>query len=442
MTNNSEENFNHFDENKFFKLKTNRRDKYVDCPYCGTVLRNVSQICKNCNSIIEIQKPSVLQDFQQYFLPDIKKFTKFFLIFNLTVFFLVGFSNSLFRPHPIAKFFLSNAVTVNSLYIFPLNKVFGWDNILAKPFYPVREVLYQTGLFFLPLDDGERELWWFAVKFKEFEWYTSSFMYKEHAYYQIRKIKKILNFYNEIYSHIESLTTLKIKDKHLRDKRYNIAVGVLYGYGSSYPFFNHRIIKKIAEGEESFIKKEDKIFFESVYLDSKELIFRSEYILKEFAKLREYTEKNEPEGLIHFSKTKRYYEDTLLITDITDNILQEKDNLNTIKCDDPIIRLFAISRYKSKMYMYDTNLPVPDRNIRIRYSTLIIHPHWRKLLLMCPSCKYQYLQDVEIDCVDTGGSFLRSVFSGQRIKNNYYEKLSVWDELKKYVEMRSKDGIN
>lgn len=427
---------------KTYKLQTSILDKYIECPCCKTVLKNKSQTCKNCNSIIEVQKTTILQDFQQYFIPDIKKFLKFFLIFNLTVFFLVGFSNSLFRPHPIAKFFMSNAVAVNSLYIFPLNKVFGWDNILAKPFYPVRELLYQTGLRFLPKDDGEREIWWFAVKFKEFQWYSSLFMHKEHAYYQVPKIKKILDFYNEIYSHIEPLTTLKIKDENMRSKRYNIAVGVLYEYASSYPFFNFSIIKKIAKEKESFIKEEYKLFFKSIYIEGENYIERLEYLLEEFAKFREYTETNEPEGLIHFSKTKRYYEDTLLITNITDSILEEKDEFNSIKCDDPIIRLFAISRYKSKMYMYDTSIPIKDRNIRIRYNTMIFRPYRNRLRSMCPSCKYPYLQDYETDSADSGRSFMRSVARGQIIKNDYYEKLSVWDELKKYIEIRSKYGIN
>ena len=325
VTDNSEENFNHFDENKFFKLKTNRRDKYVDCPYCGTVLRNVSQICKNCNSIIEIQKPSVLQDLKNYltnyFIVDIKKiftskFVKFFLIFNLNVFLIVGFANSLFRPYPVAKFFLSNASAVNTLYIFPLSKVLGWDNILAKPFYPVRELLYQTGLFFLPKEEGERESWWFAIRFKEYDELVRPLIFKLHTtratFWDYKKIIKILKFNDEVYEHTLKLATLKIKDKHLRSRRYNQLVVAMYKYNLCAVGSKTRElfkIKKEKDGNAFFIKGN--------------LIDKFETLLNLFIRQTDYIKKEEPDAYKYFkNETDHFYLDEIVIFNYSRYIVQ------------------------------------------------------------------------------------------------------------------------
>lgn len=232
---------------KTYKLQTSILDKYIECPCCQTVLKNKSQICKSCKSIIEVQKTTRMHEFyiyfknyfKYYFIKDIKnflksKFVKFFLVFNLNVFLIVGFANSLFRPYPVAKFFLSNATAVNTIYIFPLSYVFGWDNIFAKPFYPVRELLYQTGLHFLPKDEGERECWWFAVKFKEYDDLVLPAIYKLHTIrataWDFKKLNKMQKFNDEVYEHILKLATLKIKDKHLRSRRYNQLVVALWKY--------------------------------------------------------------------------------------------------------------------------------------------------------------------------------------------------------------------
>lgn len=358
---------------------------------------------------------------------DFVKLAKIFLVFNLAVFFVVGISQSLFRVHPAAKFFMSNAVAVNTLYIFPLSHVFGWDNIFVQPFYPLREGLYRIGLALLPKDDGEREMWWFAVRYTEFEKFASRDIYKKETYKNDRKVEKLLAYTDELYDHIEPFATLKIKDEKLRSRRYGLLVDVFYEY-----LLKRRYFVSNKEPREE-VEVGGCTTFNIKFLSNTKEINKFRHLLNIFAEFYEYTEHKEPEGLEHFrNKTIRYYYDTLFIHLVTEEIWVSDLVTGNLNCNDPILSLYALARYKAKLYMFDTKLPVPDRN-RINIFALGTGPEHIELLKKCSVIEYLYLQDIEDD-VERRNNYFKALPRGNVITNDYYEKLSLWKELKKVYE--------
>lgn len=395
-----------YEEDKVYKLKTSCRNKYIECPCCKTILYNKSQTCKNCNSILEVQKNTMLQEikiyFKNYFISDVKgffktKFFKFFLLFNLNVFLIVGFANSLFRPYSIAKFFLSNAVAVNTLYIFPLSKLFGWNNIFAKPFYPVRELLYQTGLFFLPKYEGERESWWFAVRFKEYDDFVLPALYKLHTiratYWDFKNLNKIEKYNDEVYEHILKLATLKIRDKHLRSRRYNQLVITLWKYRVGVG--NAWIIKLHKYDRNSFFEDKRMKKFET--------------LLNLFISQTDYIKKEEPEAYKYFKKaTNHFYLDSvvlfqyshkIVIRDLIKNKVIDNNkpgeiyNLSKFDktyCNNKYFNIMTDSISRINTYLEDEFLS-ENTKIHIKNSSVnSICPNEDKMFSMCTNYESKY----------------------------------------------------
>lgn len=379
---------------RFFKINSSRRDKFISCPYCNSVLYNYSQTCKYCNSVIEVQKTTVKQEiaklvesikkyFEHYFFSDVKSFfqhkaVKFFIVFNISVFFITGFTNSLFKPYPVAKFFLSNAFAVNTLYIFPLSKVFGWDNILTKPFYLVRGLLYHTGMFFLPENEGEREVWWFVIRFSEYDDLVGDLaakIYRNRATTrELKKCKKVMKFNDEVYEHIIKLATMKIKDEHCRSRRYNHLVLAIYKY--------QLVAMVIGEND-----KDNKKNPNNFYLKGDQLT-KFETLLNLFMKQTEYIKKEEPEAYDYFKNdTYNFFLDDIILNNysttliyrllIQKNLIELKNhkilyeinkeytNIDDDFCDSKLLHIYGDSHERLHEYLSDPRLLKEKSLIRI-----------------------------------------------------------------------------
>lgn len=155
-------------------------------------------------------------------------FIVIFSIINLFIFtpIIVGQLKS--PRYPVARAYLKSAYMVNLLYIFPLSKIFGYGNPLTWGFYPVKDILYKIGISKLPKDEGEREIWWFNVRFVEFKvvvqpTLSKSFTYNDKKYKPLPKwqVKSFEKWNNELYSHILSWQSAKISDPKLKKRKIN-----------------------------------------------------------------------------------------------------------------------------------------------------------------------------------------------------------------------------
>ena len=159
----------------------------------------------------------------------IKKITKIlskFVIFNLFVFLIAILCSGIIinRPYPVAKAFMISASSLNTIYIFPLSKIFGWGNPLTWPFYIARDSLYNVGMLFFPKNEGEREIWWFNIRWNEYIQveYDEAVKYgvfTKRGEYPRYKIPMLQNWEQELYVHIEPFANAKISDPELKKEK-------------------------------------------------------------------------------------------------------------------------------------------------------------------------------------------------------------------------------
>jgi hypothetical protein len=131
----------------------------------------------------------------------LKALIVFFVAFNLIVFPAVIVDQSLGKPHAKAKVYMSAALIVDFVYIIFPSKIFGANNLISKPFYFVRNFLFNTGYELLPKSDAEKDLWWARIRFNE--WY---------------------------HLHLEPMAKLPIEDAEFRKIRFKIYRDVSWHY--------------------------------------------------------------------------------------------------------------------------------------------------------------------------------------------------------------------
>lgn len=335
----------------------------------------------------------------------LKKIIISFIIINFGIFTVVCASQSIGRPNAKAKVFLSAATTINVLYIFPIYKVFGWNNLLAKPFYPIRDGLYNIGLSKLPANDGEREMWWFGVRFKEYDDFVSRNLMiylKKYNKYTPEQIKTFKEWSDEVYNHIEPFATMEIYDKKFKKQRFGLLTVVIEKYIGGRNLLITQI--GVQNGNRKLFRK------------SPEEIKRFENILDIYLKSRDYTQKYEPEGWDHFfNHTLRYYEDDLIQKDITENIIYSKLDQDILSCNDPYIEIYGKARSNLKDYLYDKNLPLDDLNM-LNWIIGWDSADLRKLVDTCPA--NPYIQDLKSDI-----QYSKDIDAGKNPKNEYFDKL-------------------
>ncbi len=289
MTDKNKENDNHFDKNQGENFQKNQHINNQDIKEEEGFLEF---LCKNKKSIITKLINIIL----------------LIIVINISVFVSVWLqqcSNS--KIHTKAKIYMSSAAVINIMYIYPVYKFFGWgndfSNIIVSPFCIIRNFLYNQGLKNIPEDDGEREIWWFVIRFTEYDKFVIHTAYKMHTIHAhtvgYRTYDKIKQFNDEVYEHILKLATLKIKDEHLRVRRYNMVVITLDEYHTG-------IICSIPRS-----KKDLNFRYKNRIQNEK-----FETLLNLFVKQTEYIKREEPEAYDYFKNhTYNYYlEDYVLVT--------------------------------------------------------------------------------------------------------------------------------
>lgn len=260
----------------------------------------------------------------------IKKFIKLFILFNVLIFALVIATNSIGRPYPIAKVYLSSATTVFYVYIVPSTKIFGPYNILSKPFFPVVNFLYENGMKYLPDNDAERQIWWSRIRFNEFYHCVQPTLLD----YIGRRIdaskvnpEEYLRWTDEIYSHLEPMAKLSIKDpvfKGLRFKTYN---DIAWSYTRARGSLIYRIYSPI---------NSKKYPYNEAFVNNEKEINKLENVLDWYLALKENPENNKQ--VKSLLKSAKWHLDYILIERLTIEILASKIIHNEFKCNN-LVRL-------------------------------------------------------------------------------------------------------
>lgn len=303
-----------------------------------------------------------------------------FTVINLMVFISVFADKCTGRVNRLAKVYMSSAATINIMYIFPIYKVFGWDNPIAKPFCIVRNRLYNQGLKRIPKDDGERELWWFVIRFTEYDRFILPILSKFGKSYDSNpnqeQLNKYLGWTEELYNHIYPLETLKIRDKNLISRRYNMFIATVRTYSAG----RYALMCKIADTQGHGYKYQ--------YYKNEKEIKREKILIDLIIKQREYTKKYEPEGWNYYrTKTVNYYSDDLSLFLSSSNIVDNELYKNELNCDDKYLSIYGDTRKILRNYILDTKLPVVARKA-IDWASTGIGPDDKSICKLCPDNKH------------------------------------------------------
>lgn len=279
-------------------------------------------------------------------LKAITNFIIVFIIINLFIFVPLVVKQLKSPRYPVARAYLKSAFMVNELYIVPLSKIFGYGNPLTWPFYPVKEVLYNIGLSKLPKDEGEREIWWFNVRFVEYKTVVqpalmNSYTYNDKTYVPLAtwKVNSLKKWHNELYSHILSWPSAKISDPIYKKEKLMRFVDLAEAYVDSTSVMSTKLqITKYDTGRDT---KSTRSYPGSHLPYAKpEDVKNYMKIINIFEKLKADSAKNDKQSYDYFEKNKRYYEDKFLyIAGL--NLIRSEDQWGNLSCTSPGVQIYV-----------------------------------------------------------------------------------------------------
>lgn len=289
------------------------------------------------------------QTFKIKLLNFIKTFLVFFITVNLLVYLNIFSRSASSGVHVKAKAFMSVAASIERLYIIPLYLTFDeWKTPMAKPFIFIRDEYLKLGNKYLPTDDGESEMWWFSIKYAEFDevvdpkidkyrWRIYKKINKDE-YYPSKKNKNInviteedkqeFNAYNialdELFNKLEPIATKSIKDPLQAEQRLVKFIAVARSYNGN----KGRLL-----GAHN-LKKDQKDYM----LINKKEIERISYIFSLYQDLL----KNSDKQLNEISKLyNRNLEKTLFEKKFSQYLILSKINNNTLNCNDKLVNYYG-----------------------------------------------------------------------------------------------------
>ena len=271
----------------------------------------------------------------------------FIVIVNFLAFTIPLLTQSVGKPYAKAKAYVTVAKTINAMYIFPLSQVFGYKNILAKPFYPARDYFYNKGISLYPKDEGEREIQWFTVRYAEYDTLIHPLV-QDFATRQRKskgKDKMLLAWQDELTSHLEPFSTLKIEDDNLRKFRFNQFVN----YALS-AFWNRKFVVNAIAINDPNCKYANPI------LRNSEELKKLESVILHYEKLKQYAENNEQDGLDYFyNETKNNYIEEVLKYEVSNVMLEAQMVNNTLDCNGKYSKIYGSSFTKLLAYANSSN---------------------------------------------------------------------------------------
>lgn len=273
-----------------------------------------------------IQKPKTLKEV-------LKKIVWFVIVVHVVMFSVVIIKQTAGRPYFFGKVFMAPAVVINEFYIFPLSKAFGPYNILTIPFYKVRDALYNTGWKLFPEDDAEREMWWFAIRWKEYETMVEPEILKYRDGKNRLSPEVFQDWTNEIYEHLKPLALNPLNDNKFKKLRLQVYMRTAYWY---------------TRASTLFIDTRDKQKYPGIYpfLMQEKEIDKIKNVLDWFEQLKEYSKSNEKsayDGIKNRSE-KVWIVEPDLIGSATLLILGHEIVFNKLNCESTLLKTHLEAR--------------------------------------------------------------------------------------------------
>ena len=294
-------------------------------------------------------------------------FTIVFTILNLLIFVPLvqkELKNSLY---PEARAYMVAAEKINEIYIFPLSHMTHWEHPITKPFYAIRDKLYNTGLSKFPDNEGEKEIWWYKIKYVEFRELVEDNL----VAYQLNKdiaipkfvYSKVGRFHDwdrELYRHIEPIASAQITDEKFAKFKLDMFVQLsrLYVSMDSLLVLEPRAISR----------QKTRHSVPLVHWVSDKEVEKYDEIYQTYIKLLEYSKKHDKFSYDYFySDMNRRIWSWFLVHGISENIITSRFYNNKLSCEDKYFELY-IDNHKIMKDYYDKFGKTLSYGVRARMS--------------------------------------------------------------------------
>lgn len=272
-----------------------------------------------------------------------------FVLINLFIF-VPLIVNQLKSPrHPEAKAYLKSAFMINQMYIFPLSNALGYRNRLTLPFYKLRDRLYQTGMSKLDNDEGEKEIWWFDIRFFEYKMLIQKTLFDAYKYktdmiplpkWQEKIFK---DWINELYSHIQSWPKTEINDPAMKKEKLIRFLDMAETYIASIHVLSTKLqitAKDYKPEEHTHHKPYPKLDDVKNYMN----------VVDAFEKLKSDSIKNDKESYEYFERDKGVDEDEFLYEAAYYLIRSENQWGKGVTCSSPEVNILVVNHKKLRKY--------------------------------------------------------------------------------------------
>ena len=307
------------------------------------------------------------ENFTLFFSKWSKRILKFVIVFTIinTFIFLPLFIYKVKaeKHYPVARAYFTCAMKFDLLYIAPLSKVFGHGNIFTWPLYPIKDAFYDLGMKNMPEQEGEREIWWFNIRFVEYKLVIEPAIYDwDMLRTKVDKTipkweeKSFAKWNDELYKHLNSFPDANISDKKLKKEKLIRYIDLLDSY-----YWNTTALHSKLEEQKG---RKQPIWADKMYSD------RYEGLIKKFEDFKEYSKKYEPESYKYFEEKKQYKEEAIIYS-LAKGIIGSKFQRKILTCKDPMINVFADNHTKLRDYEKEHKNalnPGQQINLQLLYS--------------------------------------------------------------------------
>lgn len=269
--------------------------------------------------------------------------------------------------YPEARAYMACAEKINDMYIFPLSHMTHWEHPITKPFYAIRDNLYNKGLALFPENEGEREVWWYKIRFFEYldlveDNLVAYQLNKDFAIpkFVYSKINRFHDWDNELYSHIQPMANEKITDKELQKYKLTSFVQVADSYVKT---------DSLLVLEPRFIsyKKTQRYTPEINWVSDKE-VQKYDKIYQTYLNLLEYSKKyDKPSYDYFYNDITNQMSSWFLTHDVSENIIRARYANKKLTCEDKYLKIYADNRKVMKDY-YAKNEKKLSFGLRARMS--------------------------------------------------------------------------
>lgn len=333
------------------------------CPACGTSVKYNETTCSVCGAKFTKKESGLLvwlneSEKGKALVSKIKKFVLIFIItfviFNIFIFGAVLQRASKENMNREARMYLSSALAINKVYIFPLSNTFGFKSIITKPFYLARNLLYKIGMSKLDKNDGERLWWWWRIKEQEFVILYEKEMFSWNDWNVPSKeiADELIRMEDEVYHNLINIPNVKPYDKSLTKEKYLMFIDTGYRYAEYFSALPHQYNRNF-DVDYSNLQIQH---FENVY--------------NVYLKYKNYAEKNEKESIKYFQQNEKLsMREPELVCFLLYQILLVDYQKGNLKCDNQYFKPFA----QKQTYILDYILANYKKLNTVDYNGLTLH---------------------------------------------------------------------